>query len=144
MESCASICDNNEECGFYTYFESISACMISASCPETINNPNLPAITNEKGCPTNVCFVTGSQCFGNTISISITADVYECYDICVDDLSCQWFEFDSDSNLCFLLADCTSYNSDCATCTIGNRNCSPKEEQVLLLGLGGDSSKAKR
>jgi len=85
------------------------------------------------------CFIRGVQCHGNLVSISISADEYECLSACIDNINCNWFQFETQINICYLLENCDSFDQDCPNCIIGSRNCS---EMVMLLGLGKDDSSA--
>ena len=70
--------------------------------------------------------------------MTVASDQYQCLNSCINDVNCVWFEYDSATDLCFLLEDCTTYDQGCSTCVVGNRDCEGEEEKVLLLGLGID------
>ena len=141
FEDCARFCIGDPDCSHYSFFESENVCFTYATCPEIFDDPSLPALTNEKGCQAEFCFIDGTQCHGNLVSVSKCADQYDCLSNCVDDINCNWFEFETSSELCSLFQDCATYDLDCPNCIIGSRNCSnPKDEMVLLLALGENSN----
>ena len=145
MEDCGSFCDNEADCVYYTFFTSDNVCFLYATCPDIFDDPSLPSITSEKGCPTDFCFYTGSQCNGNLIAISKTADEYECLETCVDNNDCGWFEFDTGTKFCSLFETCATYGQDCPNCIIGSRDCPlADDEMVLLIGLGEEKYSVAR
>ena len=133
----------DQDCGYFSFFESESLCLTYLTCPEILDDPNLPGITSEKGCPpvSDFCFINGTHCLGNLVSISSCVDEYDCLNFCVDNIDCKWFEYETETKICYLLEDCTTYNQDCPNCIIGSRNC---DGMVLLLGLGDDADGQRR
>ena len=130
-------CDNDLDCSYYSFLEYENACFTYVTCPDIFYDPSLPGLTSEKGCPTEFCFINGTQCHGNLVSISKCADEYDCLETCVNNINCKWFEFETETKYCSLLEDCPTYDQDCPNCIIGSRECSvPSDEMVLLLGLG--------
>ena len=113
------------------------------TCPEIFNDENLPGLTNEKGCPKNFCFINGTQCHGNIVSNLILASEDECLAACINNVDCKWFEFESQTKMCSLLGDCSTFDNDCPNCIIGSRDC-PERMMTLLFGLGEDENGTER
>lgn len=72
----------------------------------------------------NSCYIQGQCQDGLELDSKASFSYYQCLEQCQKDLECNFFTYDSDDNLCHLLANCTQVNPvSCPNCYSGEKDC---------------------
>ena len=70
------------------------------------------------------CYIEGQCQDGLELDSKAAFSYYQCLEQCQNDVDCNFFTYDSDDNLCYLLANCTQINTTtCPNCYSGEKDC---------------------
>ena len=69
-----------------------------------------------------ICSEIG-QCEGVILGAESTVSEVECIAMCVENVNCQWYSFNTDQNACFTFVDCDTVDTTAVDTVYGQREC---------------------
>ncbi len=108
LEECRESCDQNSNCGYFSYDPNNALCLMYAEC-ENFSPSNCPECSSgSSDCELQKCFKTGF-CYGDQVNIGFFEDVNECVRFCHETEGCEYWSYDPSANgLCMLTSNCPS------------------------------------
>ena len=117
---CQLDCANVIECNYFTFYDVATTCHLYSTC-DNVLDLGVNCYTSESSCEALVCNKPGS-CRGSAFQFNVTYSYDKCLIECKAVELCEWFVYDSASNLCSLHEKCQLSNI-CATCVVGQKQC---------------------
>ncbi len=125
VQECQRECQDNQECEYFTWFQSDFGCLLFSDCNfnSTICND---CYTGSENC--TFCFLSGICHNGHFVGYDFLESANDCLDLCKYEPECKWFGFDPvENNACYLTSDCPTIDANCSAsgCVYGQVECQP-------------------